>query len=313
MPGNKDQMYFVRRLVRRAVRFARNLGIEVNFTREIAKAFISVYKDAYSNLGEGEEQILSALDKEESKFRVTLEKGMREFEKIAKDHISGKDAFDLLQSYGFPIELTEELAYERGLQVDRVGFEEEKKKHAEESRTASSGKFKGGLGGDGDMEVKYHTATHLLHEALRQVLGESVAQKGSNITPERLRFDFSFDRKMTDEEKKQVEDIVNSRIRDALPVTREEVSIDEARALGAIGLFGDKYGDTVSVYRVGSGKRRGEGSLFSIEFCGGPHVENTRELAVSLLPNGTMLEDVFKIAKEEAVSQGVRRIKAVLQ
>lgn len=320
LPGNKDQMYFVRRLIRRAVRFARDLGIETNFTKEIAAAFILVYKDEYKNLAEKEVMILTELDKEETKFRATLEKGIREFEKIATDHISGVNAFNLLQSYGFPIELTEELAYERGIQVDREGFEKEKKAHAEESRTASAGKFKGGLGGDGDMEVKYHTATHLLHQALREVLGESVAQKGSNITPERLRFDFSFERKMTEEEKKKVEDIINARIKQALPVIREEVSMAEARERGAIGLFGDKYGDTVSIYRIGEGKVRGDADLFSMEFCGGPHVNSTGDLAVGRIHalgsnqgHDIILEDVFKIVKEEAVSAGVRRIKAVLQ
>jgi alanyl-tRNA synthetase len=180
------------------------------------------------------------------------------------------------------------------------GFLSAKKAHADSSRTAAEGKFKGGLGGDGEMEVKYHTATHMLHQALREVLGDTVYQKGSNITGERLRFDFSFDRKMTDEEKKKVEDIVNTRIKEALPVIREEVSMDEARARGAIGLFGEKYGDTVSIYRIGEGKDRGDNDLFSMEFCGGPHVENTSVL-------GT-----FSIQKEEAVSAGVRRIKAVL-
>jgi alanyl-tRNA synthetase len=163
------------------------------------------------------------------------------------------------------------------------------------------------------MEVKYHTATHMLHQALREVLGETVEQKGSNITPERLRFDFSFDRKMTDDEKKKVEDIINARIKEALPVIREEVSMDEARARGAIGLFGDKYGDVVSIYRIGNGKKRGDTDLFSMEFCGGPHVENTRDLSVHTAPDGTILEDMFRIVKEEAVSAGVRRIKAVFQ
>ena len=313
LPGNKDQMYFVRRLIRRAVRFARNLGIENNFTKIVGTAFIAVYKEEYTNLGAKEDIILTELDKEETKFRATLEKGIREFEKIATEHISGVDAFNLLQSYGFPIELTEELAYERGIKVDREGFEQEKEAHAASSRTASAGKFKGGLGGDGDMEVKYHTATHMLHQALREVLGETVEQKGSNITPERLRFDFSFDRKMTDEEKKKVEDIINGRIKEALPVIREEVSMDEARARGAIGLFGDKYGDVVSIYRIGEGKNRGDINLFSMEFCGGPHVKNTRDLSVTKGPDGILLEDVFRIVKEEAVSAGVRRIKAVLQ
>lgn len=301
LPGNKDQMYFVRRLIRRAVRFARNLGVMENFTKEIGAAFIDVYKDEYKNLEEKREIILSELDKEESKFRKTLENGIRQFEKAASKNISGVDAFDLLQSYGFPIELTEELALERGIIVDRSAFDEEKKKHSEESRTASAGKFKGGLGGDGEMEVKFHTATHLLHEALRQVLGDHVLQKGSNITAERLRFDFSHGEKMTDEQKVQVEKIVNDVIAQDLPVHREEVSYDEARARGAIGVFDNKYTEKVSIYTIGSETgKRGEAKLFSMEFCGGPHVEHT----------GTLGH--FKIQKEEAVSAGVRRIKAAL-
>lgn len=300
VPGNKDQMYFVRRLIRRAVRFARNLGVNENFTKEVGTAFIETYKNEYKNLEDKRETIISELDKEETKFRKTLENGIKEFEKIANRNITGTEAFNLLQSFGFPIELTEELAKERGLTVDREAFDVEKKKHSEESRTASAGKFKGGLGGDGEMETKYHTATHMLHQALREVLGETVEQKGSNITPERLRFDFSFERKMTDEEKQKVEDIINARIKEALPVIREEVSMEEARTRGAIGLFGEKYGDIVSIYRIGEGKNRGDANLFSMEFCGGPHVNNTSELGH------------FKIVKEEAVSAGVRRIKATL-
>jgi alanyl-tRNA synthetase len=302
VPGNKDQMYFVRRLIRRAVRFARDLGITSNFTKDVAYAFIVTYKGEYANLLEKETQILSEMEKEETKFRATLEKGIREFEKIAGGNISGTDAFNLLQSFGFPIELTEELAKERGITVDRASFDEEKRKHSEESRTASAGKFKGGLGGDGEMETKYHTATHLLHEALRQVLGTNVEQKGSNITSERLRFDFSYPEKMTDEDKKRVEDMINEVIAADLPVTREEVSYEEARSRGAIGLFDDKYTDMVSVYTVGkeTGKR-GAADLFSLEFCGGPHVNSTGVLGK------------FRIVKEEAVSAGVRRIKAVLE
>lgn len=313
MPGNKDQMYFVRRLIRRSVRYAKNLGITANFMKDVARTFINYYEEEYPSLRTQEEVILSEIDKEETKFRKTLENGLKQFERVAHDTVSGQDAFDLLQTYGFPVELTEELAKERGITVHREQFEILKKEHSDTSRTAAEGKFKGGLGGDGTMEVKYHTATHLLHQALREVLGEEVYQKGSNITPERLRFDFSFDRKMTDEEKKKVEVLVNEKIREALPVIREEVSYDEARARGAIGLFGDKYGDVVSVYRIGTGKNRGDLGLFSMEFCGGPHVTNTKELATTFAPNGTVLEDVFKIVKEEAVSAGVRRIKAVLQ
>ena len=320
MPGNKDQMYFVRRLIRRSVRFGRNLGISENFTKDIAKAFIANYEDEYKVLKEKEELICSELDKEETKFRQTLEKGMKEFEKIGSQNISGTDAFNLLQSYGFPIELTEELAKERGFTVDKESFETAKKAHAEESRTASQGKFKGGLGGDSDMEVKYHTATHLLHEALRQVLGDHVLQKGSNITGERLRFDFSHGEKMTDEQKMQVEKIVNDAIAKDLPVIREEVTYDEARSRGAIGVFDAKYGDTVSIYHVGQGKKRGDDGLFSLEFCGGPHVEKTGDLAVGIRDahdssQGYKINSAgpFKIQKEEAVSAGVRRIKAVLE
>ena len=307
LPGNKDQMYYVRRLIRRSVLFGRNLGVNETFTGKIAKTFIDTYMDVYKNLSEKELVIISEIEKEENKFRLTLEKGIKQFEKVAQlalkqnDAISGEDAFDLYQTHGFPIELTEELAKENNLIVNKESFEELKKRHSEESRTASAGKFKGGLGGDGEMETKYHTATHLLHEALRQVLGEHVLQKGSNITEERLRFDFSHGEKMTDAEKAHVEEIVNDIIAADLSVTREEMSYDEARARGAIGVFDAKYTDTVSVYTVGkqTGKR-GEADLYSMEFCGGPHVSHTGELGH------------FKIVKEEAVSAGVRRIKAIL-
>ncbi len=342
LPGNKDQMYFVRRLIRRAVRYARNLGIHENFMAKVAESFIEYYGETYNNLEKGKELVLNEIEKEEAKFRKTLESGIKEFDKIAHTDISGEDAFNLLQSYGFPVELTEELAKEKGITIDKESFEIKKKEHAEQSRTAAEGKFKGGLGGDGVMEVKYHTATHMLHQALREVLGDTVFQKGSNITPERLRFDFSFDRKMTDEEKKKVEDIINARIAENLPVIREEISMDEARARGAIGLFGDKYGDVVSIYRIGEGKKRGDANLFSMEFCGGPHVESTGELAVGardtagsnqmnkesrgdlavggIHPGDSSRSDkkssgalsTFSIQKEEAVSAGVRRIKAVL-
>lgn len=302
VPGNKDQMYFVRRLIRRAIRYARNLNIHENFSIKVAATFIEYYKEEYPNLEISKEMILSELDKEESKFRKTLENGIKEFEKIVSKNISGIDAFNLLQSFGFPIELTEELAKERGITVDREAFDVEKKKHSEESRTASAGKFKGGLGGDGEMEVKYHTATHLLHEALRQVLGDHVLQKGSNITSERLRFDFSHGEKMTDEQKARVEQIINDVIAQDLPVHREEVSYEEARARGAIGVFDDKYTEKVSIYTIGAQTgKRGEANLFSMEFCGGPHVEHTGVLGH------------FKIQKEEAVSAGVRRVKAVLE
>lgn len=291
-PGNKDQQYFVRRLIRRAVRFAKKLDVNENFTARVAETFIDVYSDEYSNLNEKRDEIKNIIDQEESKFRKTLENGLKEFEKISNSNINATDAFNLLQSFGFPIELTEELAKEKGLAVDMDGFKTLKDAHSESSRTASVGKFKGGLGGDGEMEIKYHTATHMLHEALREVLGDHVYQKGSNITSERLRFDFSHDNKMTDEEKKKVEDIVNEQIKKDLKVTREEVTYEKAREMGAIGVFDHKYEALVSVYHVGD---------FSLEFCGGPHVESTGNMGH------------FKILKEEAVSQGVRRIKAVLE
>lgn len=314
LPGNKDQGYFVRRLIRRAVRFARNLDIHTNFCAEVADSFIEVYKDEYKNLEAKRSEILSQITKEEEKFRKTLEKGLKLFEHfLTTKHRDGysiietqkillpESVFELVTTHGFPYELVEEEAKLRGLVIDKDTFNELMEKHKELSRTASAGKFKGGLGGDGEMEVKYHTATHLLHQALREVLGEHVFQKGSNITPERLRFDFSHDLKMTDEEKKKVEDIINEQIKKDLPVTREEVSLEEAKARGAIGLFEDKYGDVVSIYRIGEGAKRGDNNLYSIEFCGGPHVEHLGVL-------GT-----FKIQKEEAVSAGIRRIKAVLQ
>lgn len=317
LPGNKDQMYFVRRLIRRAVRFARNLGVHENFTSKVGAAFIITYKNEYKNLEEKKEVILAELEREETKFRKTLENGIKEFEKQAKSilfpdyfinypggpmKMPARTAFDLLQNFGFPVELTEELCKERGLYLNMEEFKKFKEDHSTQSRTASAGKFKGGLGGDGEMEVKYHTATHLLHEALRQVLGDHVLQKGSNITSERLRFDFSHGEKMTDEQKAAVEKIINDVIAQDLPVTREEVSYEEARARGAIGVFDAKYEDTVSIYTVGAQTgKRGEANLFSLEFCGGPHVERTGVLGH------------FKIAKEEAVSAGVRRIKAVLE
>jgi alanyl-tRNA synthetase len=290
-PGNKDQQYFVRRLIRRAVRFAKKLNINENFTSGVVQSFIDVYSDEYKNLKEKNDEIKKIIDDEESKFRKTLENGLKEFEKYATGNISGDNAFNLLQSFGFPIELTEELAKEKGVSVEMDKFKVLKDAHSEASRTASAGKFKGGLGGDSEMETKYHTATHMLHKALHMVLGEGATQKGSNITTERLRFDFAFERKLTPEEIKKVEDIVNENIQKDLNVTRSEMTLDEAKNMGAIGLFGDKYGEKVSVYAVDG---------FSLELCGGPHVTHTGDMGV------------FKIVKEEAVSAGVRRIKATL-
>lgn len=295
LPSNTDRGYVLRRLIRRAIRFS-----------DLAKAgklsaMVSFIECSYEELvgpnplGEAYDPT-SVISEEENKFRETLEKGLKEFSRRTGDHVSGLEAFNLYQSYGFPIEVTEELAAEKGLEVDRAGFDEEMKKHQDLSRAGSEKKFKGGLAGHSDMEVKYHTATHLLHQALRTVLGDSVQQKGSNITPERLRFDFSYPQKMTPEQLTRVETLVNEKIQEDLEVRREEISADEARSRGAIGLFGEKYGDMVSVYSV----INKDGTPFSLEFCGGPHVTHTGEM-------GT-----FKISKEEAVSAGVRRIKAVL-
>ncbi len=290
-PSNTDQGYILRRLLRRAVRHADKLGMKHGALFWIAETVIEKYKDVYRELVAKKETIKTEIDKEEQKFRQTLEKGIREFEK-------GTDPFILFTSYGFPIELTEEIAIERGQKIDKQKFEEEFKKHQELSRAGAEKKFKGGLGDTSEKSLQYHTATHLLHQALRDVLGNHVTQKGSNITPERLRFDFTHTAKMTDEEKKKVEEIINQKIKDSLPVQVESLPKEEAEKTGALHFFGDKYGDTVTVYFIGENLDH----AYSKEFCGGPHVKNTSEL------KGT-----FKIQKEEAVSAGVRRIKAVIE
>lgn len=293
-PSNKDQGYYTRRLIRRAVRFSQKLGVDTSkdLTTPIAKSFIEIYQDAYPQLKEKSEFIFKELNKEEDKFESTLEKGLKEFERFAADgELTGKDAFLLFSTYGFPLEVTQELAEERELAIDLDGFEEEMKKHQETSRKGAEQKFSGGLADHSEATTKLHTATHLMHQALRQVLGDHVYQKGSNITPDRLRFDFSHLDKMTPEEKEEVENIVNDVIERDLTVSFEEMTVDEAKAQGAIGVFDEKYGNKVKVYSVGD---------FSKEICGGPHVENTGVLGK------------FKIKKEEASSAGVRRIKAVL-
>ena len=292
VPSNTDRGYILRRLLRRAVRYADVLGISKGILFEFANIVIKKYEDVYPNLSEQATSIEEEIRKEEVKFRETLEKGMKEFEKIAHANISGRDAFVLFSTYGFPFEMTQELATERGVSVNEDEYKVEMEKHQELSRTASTGKFKGGVGGDSTQQRKYHTATHLLQQALRDVLGNHVTQKGSNITDERLRFDFTHGEKMTPEEKVRVEDMVNQAITDALPVSYEEMPVEEARESGALGVFNDKYGEKVKVYSVGD---------FSKEICGGPHVENTSELGK------------FRIKKEEASSAGVRRIKAVLE
>jgi alanyl-tRNA synthetase len=293
-PSNLDQGYVLRRLIRRAVRFGKQLGINESFTAEISKNVIDIMKDAYPELQRNRDFILSELEGEEEKFAKTLEKGLKEFEKISGNakKISGKDAFLLFTTYGFPIEITEELANEKKLKVDLAEFNEEFKKHQELSRAGAEKKFKGGLADASDETKKLHTATHLLHAALRKILGNHVAQKGSNITPERLRFDFSHPEKMTDEQIKNVEKIVNEWIDENLEIKCIEMKQKEAEASGVIGLFKDKYGEVVKVYSIGE---------ISAEMCGGPHAEKTGDLGK------------FKIIKEEAVSAGIRRIKAILE
>jgi alanyl-tRNA synthetase len=292
LPSNTGQGYVLRRLIRRAVRYGRVLGLTKPFLAPLAQEVISLFGVAYPELERNRERVLSAITEEEQKFAAALEKGLREFSRLSA--VDGKVAFDLYQSYGFPLELTEELSRERGFAVDKKVFEEEFKKHQELSRTASAGQFKGGLVDNSQEVTKLHTATHLLHQALIDVLGGTVDQKGSNITAERLRFDFACPRKLSQEELTRVEGIVNEKIRADLPVTFEMLTVDEAKARGAIGIFGEKYellGGKVKVYSVGD---------YSKEICGGPHVERTGVIGA------------FKIVKEEASSAGVRRIKATV-
>ena len=295
-PSNTDQGYILRRLIRRAIRHAKKLGIDINtnFEEVIASKIIDKYAKYYNELVENKDIVLEVLKNEKNKFCRTLEKGLKEFEKIASKNcdIDGITAFHLFDTYGFPLELTVELAKEKGLNVDVQGFNNKFKEHQELSRTASIGKFKGGLASTGEIETKYHTATHLLNAALKEVVSKDCHQKGSNITSERMRFDFSLDHKLSDEEKKKVEDLVNKWINDGLDVTVKEMTKEDAIKSGAECMFIEKYPDIVTVYSIGN---------VSHELCGGPHVKNTRELGH------------FKIIKEEASSAGIRRIKAVLE
>ena len=297
-PSNTDQGYILRRLIRRTIRYAKKLNIDINsdWEQQLAELIINKYSKYYGELERNKNDILETLKNEKLKFNRTLEHGLKEFEKVVKNvegtTINKDTAFRLYDTFGFPIELTEELAEERGLKVDTEGFKQKFAEHQEKSRQGSSGKFKGGLASTGEMETKYHTATHLLNAALKKVLGPHVHQKGSNITAERMRFDFSHPTKMTDEEKKQAEDLVNEYIKMAIPVEKLEMKKEDALKMGAEAMFIDKYGDIVSVYKIGD---------VSLELCGGPHVKNTSELGH------------FKIKKEEASSAGVRRIKAILE
>ncbi|MEK7548077.1 MAG: alanine--tRNA ligase-related protein, partial [Patescibacteria group bacterium] len=315
VPSNVDQGYIVRRLIRRAVRHARRLGIELEFTRKIAGIIIKNYSDFYTELAENQEKIFEEMSKEEAQFSKTLNKGlsviykeMRKYDEQKNKGIAafGEDfCFEMFATYGFPIEMTiEELLDNEWIKDanDRANimlqFETCFKKHQELSRAGAEKKFAGGLADHSEEVTKLHTATHLLHQALRNVLGNHVEQKGSNITNERLRFDFSHPEKMTDEQKTKVEKIVNDQIKAALPVSLEEMTVAEAKGKGAIGLFESKYGDNVKVYTIGDSSKN---TVFSMEICGGPHVKNTGELGG------------FKILKEEACSSGIRRIKAVVR
>lgn len=296
-PSNVDQGYILRRLIRRAIRFAMQLGIPDNKLDAVADAVIAQYGEVYPELTANREKIMTELDKEETRFQKALRNGTREFERIKGSFesgvIDGATAFHLYDTFGFPIEFTEELAKENGLRVDVEGFKAAFEEHQKKSQAGAEQRFKGGLADTSLETARLHSATHLLQAALRKVLNDStISQRGSNITAERLRFDFSFGRKLTKEELQQVEDLVNEWIQAKAPITCEEMTVDEAKEQGAVGLFGDKYGERVKVYTMGA---------FSKEICGGPHAGNTGELGH------------FKIKKEEASSSGVRRIKAVLE
>ena len=296
-PSNKDQGYVLRRLIRRMIRHAKKIDIDINsnWERELAEIVINQYKDYYIEIGKNKDSILEVITNEKNKFNKTLEKGLKEFEKLTKnlkDNKIDKDlAFRLYDTFGFPIELTTELAKEQGFEVDTEGFYQKFSEHQAKSRTGAGQKFKGGLASTGEIETKYHTATHLLNAALKKVLGSHVHQMGSNITQERMRFDFSHNAKLTDEEKEKVEQLVNEYIKASIPVEKLEMKKEDAVKMGAEAMFIERYADIVTVYKIGD---------VSLEICGGPHVKNTSEL-------GT-----FKIKKEEASSAGVRRIKAIL-
>ena len=303
-PDRVGAGYVLRRLIRRAVRHGMKLGIDKDFMAEIAAVVVENFKNAYPELEQNKDKIYSELTKEEAKFRTTLKKGEAEFQKMLpnlnknpKKIISGKVAYNLYETYGYPLELTQELGKENGFTVDVEGFKEAERKHQEASKTAEAGKAKGGIAEQSDVATKYHTATHLLQQALFEVLGDQVAQKGSNINSERMRFDFTFERAMTAEEIQKVQDIVNEKINEDLPVTMEVMTLDQAKAEGARALFVNKYGEQVKVYTIGRDAKK---DWFSKEVCGGPHVQHTAQIGD------------FKIVKEQSSSAGVRRIKAVI-
>ena len=306
MPSNTDQGYFVRRLLRRSILHLDKLKVAGNQLHNPLDTIVAAYKAAYRNLLANKRVIESAINSEEQQFRKTLERGLKEFNWYARTYVNGIEvnrelpasiAFELFTTYGFPFELIVEEARTRGLTVNEQQFQNRMKAHQIQSRSGIEQKFKGGLADTSEKSLRYHTATHLLHQALREVLGAHVGQKGSNITPERLRFDFTHSAKMTSEEIKKVEDIVNDKIKEALPVQKVVLPLAEAEKTGALHFFGEKYGEQVNVYYIGDSLDK----AFSKEFCGGPHVENTSVIGH------------FKIVKEEAVSAGIRRIKAVVE
>jgi alanyl-tRNA synthetase len=297
-PGNVGANYVLRRLIRRAVRYSRILGIAQGFTVKLAEVICEKYKHVYPELQENLASCRADLEAEENRFNQTLDKGESMFNKVAEqlkahgqNQISGKTAFKLYDTFGFPFEMTLEMAEKAGLVVDKEGFEEANRKHQELSRTTSAGSFKAGLQDNSEVVTRMHTATHLLHAALHKVLGSTANQKGSNITAERLRFDFTWPEPMTSEQKAEVEKLVNEWIDRAIDVEKTMTSVEEAKAQGAMALFGSKYGDQVALYTIGD---------VSKEICSGPHVSNTKELGS------------FKILKEQSSSAGVRRIKAVI-
>jgi alanyl-tRNA synthetase len=299
LPSNTEQGYFVRRLLRRAVRYADKLGVPAGRFKELSEGVIIVYKDHYPYLEEKKNEILDSIANEETQFRKTLERGLKEFDKLSKDDISGQDAFVLFTTYGFPFELTKELAEEKGIKVDEKSFSAEMKKHQEKSRAGAEQKFKGGLADHSEKVVQYHTATHLLLAALRKELGNHVHQAGSNITGERMRFDFTHPVKVEAETLEKVQAFVNMAIKTGGVVSTETMAKDKAEADPTVeGSFWDRYPDEVKVYTM-TGK---DGTIFSKELCGGPHVENLSDIT------GT-----FTIKKEESSSAGVRRIKAILE
>jgi alanyl-tRNA synthetase len=299
VPGNVDQPYIARRLIRRAVRYGREVSIDRLFLCELAEMTIPTLSGVYREIEENREHILTALEEEERRFQRTLKRGEKEFFKAVaecqsrgQETMPGDVVFHLYDTYGFPPELTEEFAWKQGLGTDLDGFHKAFEEHQEKSRQGAAARFKGGLAERSPETVRLHTVTHLLHQALRQVLGSHVEQRGSNITTERLRFDFGHPEKLTDDQLKTVEAIVNEQIEHDLPVTCEKMRVEEAQERGAIGLFEDRYGDWVNVYSIGD---------FSQEICGGPHVEHTGELGR------------FRIVKTESIGAGLRRIRAVLE